>query len=62
MIPKEQRIEYYFKSDINDNTLPEECQKWIDKGYVIHQIIPYKESFTTVTNTNICYWLLLYKY
>lgn len=55
MIPKEQRIEYYWDTDVNNNTLEKECQKWIDKGYIIHQIIPYRESQKS------CY-LLLYKY
>lgn len=55
MIPKEQRIEYYWDTDVNDNTLVKECEKWIEKGYVIHQIIPYK------SDSKSC-WLLLYKY
>jgi len=56
MIPKEQRLEYFWNTDINDNTLNKECEKWIKKGYIIHQIIPYGSA------PRQCYYLLLYKY
>ena len=54
MIPKEQKIEFYYDSERSDNTLNKECQKWIDRNWVIHQIIP-------VLSSRSCY-LLLYKY
>jgi hypothetical protein len=54
MIPKEQRIEFYWDRDENDNTLKKECQSWIKKGYIIHQIIPFKSTKS--------FYLLLYKY
>ena len=56
MIPKEQRIEYYWDVSTSSNTLKKECNYWIDKGYVIHQII-----LEGGTKNKSCY-LLLYKY
>lgn len=56
MIPKEQRLEYYWSTDSNDNTIKKECDKWIEKGYIIHQIIQ------SGGYPNQCYYLLLYKF
>jgi hypothetical protein len=56
MILKEQKIEFFRSTDSNDNTIEKECKKWIDKGYIIHQIIPYGRT------PNQSYYLLLYKF
>ena len=57
MIPKEQRIEYFCNIPFSGNTLEKECQKWIEKGYVIHQIIPDEPAMPRPN-----YYLLLYKF
>ncbi len=53
MIPKKQRLEYYWDTDANDDSLLKTCNKFIKDGWIIHQIIPYIGK---------SYYLLLYKY
>ena len=54
MIPKEQRLEFYLNRDNNDNNLFQKCNELIENGWVIHQIIPFKNTGS--------YHLLLYRY
>ena len=54
MIPKEQKVEYYWDTDVNDNTLPKACDRLVKLGWVIQQIIPITKSK--------CYWILVCKY
>ena len=53
-VPKEQKLEYYWETDVNNDSLIKTCDKFIKEGWVIHQIIPHN-------NRGSCY-LLLYKY
>ena len=53
MKPKNQKIEFYFINQ-KGTSLAEVCNKWINIGWTIHQIVP-------IFNSNN-YWLLLYKY
>lgn len=55
MIPKDQKIiysSYLNGGDVGDNLL-KDCKYWIDKGWIIHQIIPKNGG---------SFWILLYKY
>lgn len=55
MIPREQRIEYFWDGGLSGGKyLDKFCDKFIKDGYIIHQIIPDRNSG--------CYYLLLYKY
>ena len=54
MKPKEQRLEYYWETNANNDSLFKTFDKFVKDGWVIHQIIPYKN--------NGCYYLILHKY
>ena len=54
MVPTEQKIVWFY-NEINKKGLDTFCKEWIEKGYIIHQIVPdttFKKS----------YYLILYKY
>ncbi len=52
MIPKEQKLYHFIQSE--NRLLELESQRWIDLGWIIHQVIP--------VNIYGSFYLLLYKY